>query len=93
MTWGATGSDMVATVDYHSSGGYENLRGANPVGGVETMAMPQRDDTIEAIKRLEPPSRVCYGGPGALLEYAVMHGDEEESERIREELRRLTDEV
>ena len=54
---------MVATVDYHSSGGGdENLRGANPVGGVETMAMPQRDDppsrcalrrtsTIEAIKR------------------------------------------
>ena len=27
--------------------------------------MPQRDDTIEAIKRLEPPSRVRYGGPGA----------------------------
>ena len=48
--------------------------------GVETMAMPQRDDTIEAIKRLD-----------ALLEYAVMHGDEEEAERIREELRRLTD--
>ena len=41
-------------------------------GGVETMAMPQRDDTIEAIKRLD-----------ALLEYAVMHGDE--TERIREE--------
>ena len=57
------------------------------------MAMSQRDDTIEAIKRHEPPSRVCYGGPGALLEYAVMHGDEEETERIREELRRLTDEV
>ena len=57
------------------------------------MAMPQRDNTIEAIKRLEPPSRVRYGGPGALLEYAVMHGDEEEVERIREELRRLTDEV
>ena len=36
------------------------------------MAMPQRDDTIEAIKRLD-----------ALLEYAVMHGDE--AERIREE--------
>ena len=62
-------------------------------GGVETMAMPQRDDppsrcalrrtgTIEAIKRLD-----------ALLEYAVMHGDEEEAERIREELRKLTDEV
>ena len=57
------------------------------------MAMPQRDDpptprlrrtgTIEAIKRLEPPSRVCYGVPGALLEYAAMHGDE--AERIREE--------
>ena len=57
------------------------------------MAMPQRDDppsrcalrrtsTIEAIKRLD-----------ALLEYAVMHGDAEEAERIREELRRLTDEV
>ena len=45
------------------------------------MAMPQRDDTIEAIKRLD-----------ALLEYAVMHGDEEEAEPIREELRRLTDE-
>ena len=43
------------------------------------MAMPQRDDTIDAIKRLD--------------EYAVMHGDEEEAERIREELRRLTDEV
>ena len=47
------------------------------------MAMPQRDDTIEAIKRLEPPSRVRCGVLGALLEYAVMHGDE--AERIREE--------
>jgi hypothetical protein len=46
------------------------------------MAMPQRDGTIEAIKRLD-----------ALLEYAVMHGDEEEAGRIREELRKLTDEV
>ena len=66
------------------------------------MAMPQRDDspsrcalrrtsTIEAIKQLEPPSRVRYGGPGALLEYAVMHGDEEDAERIREELRKLTE--
>ena len=53
----------------------------------------RRTSTIEAIKRLEPPSRVRYGGPGALLEYAVMHGDEEESECIREELRKLTDEV
>ena len=63
-----------------------DVRGADPLvdknGGVETMAMPQRDDTIEAIKRLD-----------ALLEYAVMHGDEEEAERLREELRRLTDEV
>ena len=68
------------------------------------MAMLQRDDppsrcalrrtsTIEAIKRLEPPSRVRYGAPSALLEYAVMHGDEEEAERIREELRKLTNEV
>ncbi|MBR3221940.1 MAG: hypothetical protein IKF72_06850 [Kiritimatiellae bacterium] len=67
------------------------------------MAMPQRDDpptprlrrtgTIEAIKRLEPPSRVRYGAPSALLEYAVMHGDEEEAERLREKLRKLTDEV
>ena len=57
------------------------------------MAMPQRDDppsrcalrrtsTIEAIKRLD-----------SSLEYAVMHDDEEEAERIREELRRVTDEV
>ena len=57
------------------------------------MAMPQRDDTIEAIKRLESPSRVRYGAPSALLEYAVMHGDEAEAERIREELRRLTESV
>ena len=68
------------------------------------MAMPQRDDppsrcafppsrcalrrtrrrtgTIEAIKRLD-----------LLLEYAVMHGDEKEAERIRKDLRKLTDDV
>ena len=46
------------------------------------MAMPQRDDTIEEIKRLD-----------ALLEYAVMHGEEEEAERIRAELARLTESV
>ena len=81
------------------------------------MVMPQTDDTIEAIKRLEPPSRVRYGAPGtcgrlcalrvrrwrisppkrsfcgASLEYAVMHDDEEEAERIREELRKLTESV
>ena len=53
----------------------------------------RRTGAIEAIKRLEPPSRVRYGGPGELLEYAVMHGDEAEAERLREELRKLTDEV
>ena len=46
------------------------------------MAMPQRDDTIEAIKRLD-----------ALLEYAVMHGDEEEAARLRAELQRLVEKV
>ena len=43
------------------------------------MAMPQRDTAIEEIKRLD-----------ALLEYAVMHGEEEEAERLREELKRIT---
>ena len=57
------------------------------------MAMPQRDDPpsrcalrrtrkIEAIKRLD-----------ALLEHAVMHNDEAEAERLRAELRRLTEEI
>ena len=46
------------------------------------MAMPQRDNTIEAIKRLD-----------ALLEYAVVHGYEAEAERIRAELRKLTEDV
>ena len=45
------------------------------------MAMPQRDNTIAAIKRLELPSRVRYGVSGALLEYAVMHGDGAERSR------------
>ena len=70
------------------------------------MAMPQRDDTIEAIKRLDACGRLRalrvrrwrisppkHSFCGASLEYAVMHDDEEEAERIREELRRLTDEV
>ena len=48
------------------------------------MAMPQRDNTIAAIKRLEPPSRVRYGASGTLLEYVAMHGDE--AECIREEM-------
>ena len=46
------------------------------------MAMPQRDDKIEAIKRLD-----------ALLEHAVMHNDEVEADRIREELKRLTEAI
>ena len=40
------------------------------------MAMPQRDNTIEAIKRLALPSRVRCGVSGALLDYAVMYGNE-----------------
>ena len=60
------------------------------------MAMPQRDNLIEAIKRLDlcgrlralrvrrwrisPPKRSFCG---ASLEYAVMHGDD--AERIRDE--------
>ena len=46
------------------------------------MAMPQRDNAIEEIKRLD-----------ALLEYAVEHGEEAETERIREELKRLTEAI
>ena len=57
------------------------------------MAIPQRDDppsrcalrrtsTIEAIKRLD-----------VLLEYAVMHGDDKEAERIRAELTKLVKKV
>ena len=37
---------------------------------------------VEEIKRLD-----------ALLEYAVMHGDEAEAERLRAALRKLTDEL
>ena len=44
--------------------------------------MPQRDETIEAIKRLD-----------ALLEYAVQHGDEAEAERIRARLRQITESI
>lgn len=57
------------------------------------MAMPQRDDTIEAIKRLEPPSRALRRAWRLARVCRLMHSDEEESERIREELRKLTDEV
>ena len=57
-------------------------RGPDPSGGAEPMAMPQRDEKIEAIKRLD-----------ALLEYAVMHNDEAEAARLRAELRKLTEEI
>ena len=40
--------------------------------------------------RIAPPKRSFCG---ASLEYAVMLGDEEEAERIREELGELTDEA
>ena len=46
------------------------------------MTMPQRAETIEEIKRLD-----------ALLKYAVMHGDEAEAARLREEMRKLTEEI
>ena len=46
------------------------------------MAMPQRDNVIEEIKRLD-----------ALLEYAVQHDDDAEAERLREELKRITDSI
>jgi hypothetical protein len=46
------------------------------------MAMPQRDNTIEELKRLD-----------ALLEYAVEHGETEEAERIRTEFRRFAETI
>jgi len=46
------------------------------------MALPQRDNLINGIKRTD-----------ALLEYAVMNGDEEEAERLREKLKRLAEKV
>ena len=46
------------------------------------MAMPQRDETIEEIKRRD-----------ALLEYDVMPGDEAEAARLRAELTKLVEKV
>ena len=48
--------------------------------GELAMAMPQKDDLIEEIKRTD-----------LLLEWAVQHGDESEAERLREKLRKLTE--
>ena len=42
------------------------------------MAMPQRDESIDEIRKTD-----------LLLEYAVMHGEEDEAERLRAKLRRL----
>ena len=42
------------------------------------MAMLQRDGLIDAIRKTD-----------ALLEYAVMHGEDEEAERLLAKLRRL----
>ena len=55
-------------------------RGDVPWKWRKEMAMPQRDNAIEEIKRLD-----------ALLEYAVMHGDKAEAERLREALRKITE--
>ena len=46
------------------------------------MAMPQRDDKIELIKRLD-----------LLLEYAVMHNEKAKADRLRAALRLLTEEI
>ena len=46
------------------------------------MAMPQRDDKIEVIKRLD-----------LLLEHAVQHGDDAEADRLRAALCRLTERI
>jgi len=51
-------------------------------GRIRDMALPQRDNLIDAIKRTD-----------ALLEYAVMHDDAEEAERLREKLKRLTEKM
>ena len=42
------------------------------------MAMPQRDELIDEIRKTD-----------LLLEFAVMHGEETEAERLRAKLRRL----
>ncbi len=44
------------------------------------MALPQRDNLIEEIKRT-----------GLMLEWAVQHGEYEKAERLRKKLRRLTE--
>ena len=64
------------------------------------MAMPQRDNVIEEIKRLEPPTHICFGVSSALLEctvrlfphlYKCGNGLMSPKTRLREELKRLTE--
>jgi hypothetical protein len=55
------------------------------------VALASLGGQVEEIKRLERPSRIRFGVSSALLEYAVMHGDE--AERLRAALRKLTDKV
>ena len=57
------------------------------------VALASLGGQVEEIKRLERPSRIRFGVSSALLEYAVMHGDEEEAERLRAALCKLTDEL
>ena len=60
------------------------MRNTKPIEPLELRAMnetgTQRDKLIEELERTD-----------ALLEYAVQHGDEEEAERLREKMRRLTE--
>jgi hypothetical protein len=59
------------------------LRVARIGGQVRSaVALASLGGKVEEIKRLD-----------ALLEYAVMHGDEAEAERLRAALRKLTDKV
>ena len=44
------------------------------------MALPQRDNLIEKIMQTD-----------LMLEWAVQHGEDEEAERLRKKLRRLTE--
>lgn len=46
------------------------------------MALPQGDRLIEEMKRTD-----------ALLEYAVMHGEDEEADRFRERLKKLAEQM
>ena len=57
------------------------------------VALASLGGQVEEIKRLERPSRIRFGVSSALLEYAVMHGDEAEAERLRAALCKLTDEL